>query len=301
MYKLLKELVLMGILASVIVVILGSVWIQYKYESYIANQRTQYSILDGRTRLVNKPAIKFYLERVIMGKDSLDPNTSLMLYPREYIDQTHRIPLLDEYILQCYYTQQEISEFLAQEQAVMDEADARMRLYEECELAVEIRISLAELQFATDEEEKIAHLRDMALSYHAHHAVMNDSCALMWGEKWYSDEKLFALFQDIRSINLSSEKFNGFEYLVAIRFAYAKNELVLAELDKSLAYMALATPEKFLVFIDGIESDIQRADFLRMPEWGIVDIATMSELVAKSKYNKMILEVFNAYPGRMNT
>lgn len=286
----------MCILASMIAIIFGTVWMQYKYEDYIASQRKQYSILPERSRLVNQPAILYYLERVVMKKDSVDPNASLMLYPREFIDQTNRIPLIDEYILRCYYTAEEIEQFLLDEQAKKDHENARKQLYEVCELAVETRISLVELQYAETEEDKIRVLRTMAENYHKFHETIKDSCNLMWGEKWYSDEKLFAVWEDIRDLNISQEDFNGFEYLIAIRFAFVENELVMAEIDKSLAYMALATPEKFLDFINGIESDIQRADLLRMPEWGIVDVPSMRELVKKSKYEKMILEVLSAYP-----
>ena len=283
-----KELSVLVLLAAIVVIIAGVVWMQYKYESYIGDQVTHFGILKDKQRLSKKPAIWHYLQFELFETDSISSDAARLLYTEELFETTARIPQIDKYILACYYPEEEVNDFLSARQMRLDAEDSLSQAYGNCPMAMELKNALRDFQETDLLEKKVWLLEQMAGMYDQSRDSLEEKCGFIWDQDWYGTGRLETHFQEVDKVNAQDKNFNGFEYLISIRYAYDGHEDVIADLDRALAVMAFASPKKFLGFIDGVQEQTERAEFLSIPDWTAIDTEEMSKLVVKSKNKEQI-------------
>ena len=96
------------LLTLVLVCYIGvSIYTQIKYEKYITTQKEEYHILQGRERISYKPAILY----IIFDSAYLMRAGGLVYHGIEE-KSVFAGRLYDGYIIQCYYDDNEIDEFM---------------------------------------------------------------------------------------------------------------------------------------------------------------------------------------------
>lgn len=85
--------------------IIFSIWLQIENEKYIKRQKSKYGILKNRNRISYKPTIVFLFERFVIGNK--ETNKNLINIPYKGIHSRVQLAIIDEYILECYYSSDE--------------------------------------------------------------------------------------------------------------------------------------------------------------------------------------------------
>lgn len=83
---------------------------QVKYEKYISTQVKEYNILEGRKRISYKPAVIYYMQSVLLNNHDLNKKSLRLL--RQGSETYKSNYLKDEYILECFYSKKEKTEFI---------------------------------------------------------------------------------------------------------------------------------------------------------------------------------------------
>lgn len=284
MPKLVKELLVMSLMALMVVLIFGVVWMQYKYEDYITEQVEHFGILRNRPRLANTPAVWHYFQREVLEIDTVHAKASLLLYPEELINKTARIPQIDKYIVECYYSRAEVDSFLIARAKEAEEAERRKKAFEECPLAAQMKNALSD--FATTDliEKKLWLLEQFEMMYFESKDILDSKCSFMWQEKWYGEEPLVNLVRQVKSLHGSEKEFNGYKYLVDNRFAFTGDSVVVGEVDKALATMSIISSKKFMQMLTDAGSKPERELLLKHPDWSAIDTKILLKAIEKFKY-----------------
>ena len=104
---LLKKIVKTVIVIILVTVVIISVYVQIKFESYITKQKEDYYVLSDRERISYKPAI-YYL----LFKRKKLMRASQLVYQEYNVKIVYAARLYDGYIIDCYYNNDEIDNFL---------------------------------------------------------------------------------------------------------------------------------------------------------------------------------------------
>ena len=85
---------------------------QASFERYITYQKKEYKILKNRVRLSYKPACVYYIESIVLNNKGLNKNSLEILRINSEFKSFKINYIKDEYILECYYTKEELEEFV---------------------------------------------------------------------------------------------------------------------------------------------------------------------------------------------
>lgn len=102
-----------------IFIFIVSIALQFRFENYITTQNLKYRIIEKRTRLHYKPVVIYLLELKLSGKHRDDRRVSQSIYNKSIqnleLKSYSSYGLMDEYIVYCYFSEEEKNQLLSTE------------------------------------------------------------------------------------------------------------------------------------------------------------------------------------------
>jgi hypothetical protein len=118
--------------------------------------------------------------------------------------------------------------------------------------------------------------------------AFSNECVMLTLEDWFTEKANYSFIELIKKKDMSDESFNGFEYLDKYSVVFKNNSELSEAISEELALLTIENPDKFINYIESLETKEEREFVLSRPFWNESIYQSIQEQIEKSKYKDEI-------------